>query len=758
MRLPLPAPVATAACGPAAAAALFAVVAACANLLLATPATAQATAPTPPPLRYPATPTVEQVDTYHGTRVADPYRWLEDDNSADTRAWVQAQNAVTEGFFAVVAQREPVRSLYARLYDHERVGVPFKAGGRYFWTRNDGLQQQAVLYTAASLGATPGVALDPNALSRDGTVALTGTVPSRDGRLLAYGVAQAGSDWQTWRVRDLATGQDLPDVVEWVKFSSATWTPDSKGFFYARYDAPQPGKALSGVNSFHKLYYHRLGSTQATDTLVAENPADKQLLIGASVSDDGRMAIISISKGSARRNGLLLLPLQGGAYTGATPRPLTLALDAQFLPLALNGNQLVLRTDKDAPNGRLVTVDVAALLAPAAGAAQSDIGQLAVPGTPAWRVLVAEAPDTMVGATAVAGRYLLRYLRDASTLVRVHAADGRLQRELALPGVGTASGFAGRWDDDETFFSYTSLITPADIYRLDVASGAATLFKRPQTAFDATQFETRRAFVTSKDGTRFPVFIAHRKGLVADGRNPTLLHGYGGFNVPTTPAYNVTAATWMRMGGVYVTAALRGGGEYGRAWHEAGTQLKKQNVFDDFIAAAEWLVAQKITRPDRLAIHGGSNGGLLVGAVLNQRPELFGAAVPAVGVMDMLRFHKFTIGWAWVNDYGSSDDAAQFRALRAYSPLHNIRAGTRYPPVLVTTADHDDRVVPAHSFKYAAALQAADTGPAPKLIRIETQAGHGAGKPTSKVIAERADMLAFLAHSFGMPMPPAAPR
>ncbi len=706
----------------------------------ALPALAQTAAPT---LAYPATRTVDQVDTYHGTRVPDPYRWLEDDNATDTKAWVQAQNAVTEKFFASVPQRQPARQLYTQLLNFERFGVPFKEGGRYFWTRNDGLQQQAVLVTATSLTATPTVALDPNTLSKDGTVALTGTVPSRDGKLLAYGVAKAGSDWQTWRVRDLATGTDLPDTIEWVKFSSATWTPDGKGFFYARYDAPKPGEKLSGVNEFQKLYYHRLGTPQSEDVLVAENPADKQWGFDTSVSDDGRIVFVNVWKGSARRNGLMLLPLKNGAFAGGKPQPLTLDFDAQYLPLALDGQRLVLRTDNGAPNGRLVSVELGEDLAP--------------PAKLALKPFVPEGPDTLVAASAVGGRYLLRYLRDASTLVRMHAADGRPLQEVALPGVGSAAGFGGRWADTETFFSYTSLITPADIYRLDVASGTVTLFRRPATAFDPTQFETRRAFVTSKDGTRFPVFIGHRKGLKLDGSNPTLLYGYGGFNVPNTPAYNVTAATWMAMGGVYVSASIRGGGEYGRAWHEAGTQLKKQNVFDDFIAAAEWLISEKITSPKKLAINGGSNGGLLVGAVVNQRPELFGAAVPAVGVMDMLRFHKFTIGWAWVNDYGSSDDPAQFKALRAYSPLHNIAAGKTYPPILVLTADHDDRVVPAHSFKYAAALQAASTGPAPKLIRIETNAGHGAGKPTSKIIEERGDMLAFIAHSLGLDMPARAP-
>ncbi|MBL8303416.1 MAG: S9 family peptidase, partial [Ideonella sp.] len=600
-------------------------------------------APAAEPTAYPATRRVEQVDTYHGTRVADPYRWLEDDRAADTRAWVRAQNAVTDRYLARMPQREPTRRLYTALADFERYGVPFKEGGRYFWTRNDGLQQQAVLYTAPSLAATPTVALDPNTLSADGTAALRGTVVSRDGRHLAYGVSRAGSDWQTWRVRHLETGRDLPDTLEWVKFSSAAWTHDGQGFFYARYDAPAAGTALTGTNYFQKLYYHRLGTPQSADVLVTENPAEKEWGYEPTVSDDGRLLFIRVWKGSGARNGLLLLPLPDGAFRPAKPVPLTLAFDAQYLPLALEGTRLVLRTTLGAPNGRIVAVDLGPQLGAAADKPQLGAAADKPPLAPAWQRVVPETTDTLVGATAVGGRYLLRYLRDASTLVRVHAADGKPVRDLVLPGVGTATGFGGRSDDPETFFSYTSLITPADIHRLDVSTGETTLFKRPQTAFDPARYETHRAFVTSRDGTRFPVFIAHRKGLVADGRNPTLLTGYGGFSVPTTPGYNVTAATWMEMGGVYVSASIRGGGEYGRAWHEAGTKLQKQNVFDDFIAAAEWLVAQKITSPSRLGIFGGSNGGLLVGAVINQRPELFGAAVPAVGVLDMLRFREFTI-------------------------------------------------------------------------------------------------------------------
>ncbi|PIM52447.1 S9 family peptidase [Roseateles chitinivorans] len=709
-------------------------------------ATAQSPAPAAAPsttasqgLSYPATRKVEQTDNYHGTTVADPYRWLEDDNSADTKAWVQAENAVTDKFLAAMPQRLPARKLYTDLYNFEKFGVPYKEGGRYFWTRNDGLQQQAVLYTARSLKDTPQVALDPNTLSKDGTVALTGGAVSRDGKLMAYGTAGAGSDWQTWKVRDLDTGKDLPDTIEWVKFSGASWTPDGKGFFYSRYDAPKEGAALTGANYFQKVYYHRLGTAQSADVLVAENPAEKEWGFNVEVTDDGRLALINVWKGSARKNGLMLLPLDGqGGYAGAKPIPLTLSFDAEYSPVVLDGQRLIVKTDKDAPRGRLIAIDL-----------DKD---WQAKDAKTWTTLVPETKDALTAANGVGGQLVLSYLQDASTLVRIHAPGGKHVRDLQLPGVGTAAGFGGKWNDPETFFSYTSLTTPGEIWRLDAKTGRAELFKRTQTAFDASQFESKRVFVTSKDGTKLPIFIAHRKGLKLDGSNPTLLYGYGGFNVPMTPGYGVTAATWMKMGGVYVLAVLRGGGEYGAAWHEAGTKLKKQNVFDDFIAAGEYLVANKYTQPAKLAINGGSNGGLLVGAVVNQRPELFGAAVPQVGVMDMLRFHKFTIGWAWTSDYGSSENADEFKALLAYSPLHTIKSGpgVRYPAILVTTGDHDDRVVPAHSFKYTATLQAAETGPAPKLIRIETQAGHGAGKPTSKIIEERADILAFIANTFGM--------
>jgi len=688
------------------------------------------------PLTYPVTNKVDQTDSYHGTKVADPYRWLEDDNSTETKAWVKSQNEVTDRFLAAMPQRAAVKKLYTDLHNFERYGIPFvegeRASRRYFWSRNDGLQQQNVIYTATALTATPSVAIDPNALSKDGTVALSGLVPSRDGKLLAYGVAVGGSDWQEWRVRDLSTGKDLPDLLKWVKFSAAEWTPDGKGFFYSRYEAPKDGVALTGANYFQKLYYHRLGDEQAKDLLVFENAAEKEWGFVPTISDDGLHLLIYVWKGSGRKNGLVVMPLNKGVFVPSPTRVLTLAFDAEYAPLGAVGNTLYVKTDKDAPRGRIISID------------------LTKPDPAHWATLVPESKEAMIGANAIGGRLFAQYLRDAAALVKVFSAQGQWIRDVALPGVGTVGGFGGRWGDDETFFSYTSLTAPSETYRYDIAGGKTTLFKRPKTAFDPDQFETRQAFVTSKDGTRFPIFIGHRKGLKQDGNNPTLLYGYGGFNVSETPSYRVTAATWMRMGGVFVSASIRGGGEYGAAWHDAGTKLKKQNVFDDFIAAAEWLIANKYTQPARLAINGGSNGGLLVGAVVNQRPELFGAAVPQVGVMDMLRFHKFTIGWAWIPDYGSSDKADEFKALSAYSPLHNVRAGKKYPPILITTADHDDRVVPAHSFKYAAQLQATDTGSAPKLIRIETSAGHGAGKPTSKIIDERSDVLAFIANVFGM--------
>ncbi len=691
-------------------------------------------------IAYPDTRRVDQTDIHHGTKVADPYRWLEDDNSAETKEWVKAQNALTEKHLIALPQRAPTKKLYTELYDFEKFGTPFKEGGHYFYTRNDGLQQQAVLYSVKNLNDVPKVVIDPNTLSKNGTIALTGTTVSRDGKYLAYGISGAGSDWQEWKVRDLATGKETTDHLKWVKFSTAEWTADSKGFFYSRYDAPKPGEALTGTNYFQKLFHHRLGTDQSKDELVYEDTLDKERGFGANVTDDGKYLLIRVWKGTANKNGVLFLPLKNGGYVGGAPTKLTMAFDAEYSTVGANGNTLWIRTDTGAPRGKIVAID------------------LTRPERAYWKTIVDEQKETLSGASAVGGHIFAEYLKDAASLVRVHAPDGKLVREVALPGIGTVDSFGGRFRDDETFFSYTSLTAPGEIYRYAVKSGKATLFKRPKTAFNSDEYETRREFVTSKDGTKVPIFIAQKKGIKLDGGNATLLYGYGGFNVSETPTYRVTAATWLKMGGVYVTAALRGGGEYGTAWHEAGMKLQKQNVFDDFIAAGEWLIANKITSPAKLAIYGGSNGGLLVGAVLNQRPELFGAAIPDVGVMDMLRFHKFTIGWAWTSDYGSAENADEFKALYKYSPLHNVRRDIAYPPVLVTTADHDDRVVPAHSFKYTAEMQLAandyakatgkSTGPV--LVRIESQAGHGAGTPTSKIIEERSDVLAFFANALGL--------
>jgi prolyl oligopeptidase len=703
--------------------------------LIATMAQAQS----PAPFVYPESRKTEQTDTYHGVTVADPYRWLEDDNSAETKAWVKAQNAVTDKYLEAMPQRAPVKKLYTELFNFEKFGIPTKEGGRYLFTRNDGLQQQAVVYTMKSLTEKPAVAIDPNLLSKDGTVALTGMQLSRDGRYLAYGTAGAGSDWQQWQVRDLTTGKDLPDLVKWVKFSSAAWTRDGKGFFYSRYDAPKEGEKLTGVNYFQKLYYHRIGEDQSKDVLVLENKNEKEWGFSAGVSEDGNHLLVSIWKGSGRKNGVMHIPLPNGAFKGNAATPVTLTFDSEYAVLGNVKNLLYVRTDKDAPKGRIITID------------------LMKSAPEHWKTVVSAGQHAMTSASLVGGKIIAEYLQDAASAVTIYDLKGRRVRDIALPGIGTAAGFGGRLKSAETFFSYTSLTTPTEIWRYDVSTGKAVLFKRPKTAMNPDDYIVKREFVVSRDGTKVPVFIGHRKDLKVDGSAPALLYGYGGFNVPMTPGFSATFATWMRMGGVYALAVLRGGGEYGGDWHDAGTKLRKQNVFDDFIAQGEWLIANQYTSPKRLVINGGSNGGLLVGAVLNQRPELFGAAIPQVGVMDMLRYHKFTIGWAWATDYGTADKADEFKALHAYSPLHTVKRDKAYPPVLITTADHDDRVVPAHSFKYTAEMQAAATEfsksgnvTGPVLARIEVSAGHGAGKPTSKIIEERSDMLAFAANAVGL--------
>ena len=685
-----------------------------------------------PRLKYPVTAKATQVDVYHGVAVADPYRWLEDDNSPQTKAWVEAENKVTFAWLESIPQRPTIKARLTKLWNYERYGVPFKQGGRYFISRNDGLQNQSVLYTLTSLEATPVVLLDPNKLSTDGTVALGGYAISDDGNLMAYGLSASGSDWQEWKVRDVRTGQDLPDLVKWVKFSGASWTKDGKGFFYSRYDEPTEATKLTKANYFHKLYYHRLGAPQSDDQLVYHRPDQKEWNFHGHATDDGRYLVISSSQGTDPKRRVFYQDLQ---KADAPVVPLLADFDAAYDFIDNDGPVFWFRTDLNAPRGRIIAIDITK------------------PERANWKEIIPHAPETIVGVNVVADQFIVSYLKDARSQVKMFALHGRPVREVALPGLGSAGGFGGKRSDTETFYSFTSYTVPGVIYRYDPRTGASTVFRQPKVDFDPAAFETKQIFFTSKDGTRVPMFITHRQGLALDGRNPTLLYGYGGFNIPLTPGFSVSALAWLEMGGIYAVANLRGGGEYGEEWHQAGIKLKKQNVFDDFIAAGEWLVANKYTSPKKLAIAGGSNGGLLIGAVVNQRPDLFAAALPAVGVMDMLRFHKFTIGWAWTSDYGSSDNADEFKALYAYSPLHTIKPGTKYPATLITTADHDDRVVPAHSFKYAAALQAAQGGPAPILIRIETKAGHGAGKPTSKLIEEAADKWAFLVKVLEMKTP-----
>ena len=685
-----------------------------------------------PRWRYPETRRIDVVDDYHGVRVADPYRWLEDDNSPETKAWVEAENALTFGYLRGIPELAAIRERLTRLWSYERYGVPIQRAGRYFFTKNDGLQNQSVLYTMAGAGATPVVLLDPNTLSPDGTIALNAFAVSDDGNLLAYGLATAGSDWQEWKVRDVRTRQDLPDHVRWVKFSRASWTKDGAGFFYSRYDEPTEATRLTRTNYFHKLYYHRLGTRQSEDRLVYERPDHKDWSFFGTVTDDGRYLVIAAWQGSARKNRVLYQDLRA---PGAPVVPLLMDFDAEYAFIDNDGPRFWFRTDLGAPRGRVIAIDVTR------------------PERSRWQEVIPEGPDALVAVAAVNDTLIATYLKDARSQVMMFALDGSPLRELALPGIGTVSGFPGKRTDTETFYAFTGFTQPGTVYRYEATTGRSAVFRRPKVDFDPDRYETRQVFYASKDGTRVPMFLTCRKGIVLDGRNPTYLYGYGGFKISVTPGFSVSRLVWMEMGGVYAVANLRGGGEYGEDWHQAGARLRKQNVFDDFISAAEWLIARGYTSPARLAIAGESNGGLLVGAVLNQRPELFGAALPSVGVMDMLRFHTFTIGWSWAAEYGSSDKPEEFAALRAYSPLHNIRPGTRYPATFITTGDHDDRVVPAHSFKYAAALQRAQGGAAPILIRIETKAGHGAGKPTSKVIEESADGLAFLVRELGMRLP-----
>lgn len=674
-------------------------------------------------MQYPESAKQEIVDVYHGHSVSDPYRWLEDTESEETAEWVEAQNEVTRRYLDSLPLRASMRQRLEKIWNYERYGLPRRRGDVYLYSHNDGLQNQSVLYKSDSLDAQRSVLIDPNTLSEDGTVALASTVPTKNGKLLAYALADGGSDWRTWKVRDSETGKDLPDEVRWAKFSGIAWLPDASGFFYARYDQPDEGEELTGTNENQKLFFHALGTDQADDRLVFKRDDEPKWGFSPQVTDDGRYLVIHNWKGSEPKSQIFVKDLKDAV---SEIRPLITGFDAEYEWIASVGPTFYFVTDGDAPRRRLIALDVEN------------------PGRENWKTIVAEGEDVIESVSLFGEAFYVVALHDAHSRVTRHAIDGSLLGELALPGVGSVGGFGGRQDATETFFSFTNYVTPTSIYRVDLADGSASLWRQPKVDLDVDQFVTEQLFCTSKDSTRIPIIVTRRKDAKLDGTNRTLLYAYGGFNISLTPSFSPANAAWVDAGGVYAVANLRGGGEYGRQWHEDGMRLKKQNVFDDFIAAAEHLIDKGYTTSNRLGIRGGSNGGLLVGAVMTQRPDLFGACLPAVGVMDMLRFHKFTIGWAWVTEYGSSDEADQIENLLSYSPLHNLTPGTCYPATMVTTADRDDRVVPGHSFKFAAALQAAQSCENPTLIRIETRAGHGAGTPTSKQIDQYADLWAFL--------------
>lgn len=680
-------------------------------------------------LEYPETAKGDQVDDYHGTRIADPYRWLEDPDSPETEAWVEAQNKVTFAYLEQLPQREKIKQRLTELWNFERFGLPVQKGGKYFYEYNNGLQNQNMLLVVDSPGAEPRLLLDPNKFAADGTIALDAWLPSDDGSLLAYGTSSGGSDWKQWKFLDVASGKELPDQIQWVKFSGISWTPDNRGVFYSRYDEPKAGEELTAANYYHKLYFHRLGEQQSQDTLVYERKDEKEWGFGGEVTEDGDYLVVSVWRGTEEKNQIFYRDLR---KADSPVVELVAGFDAAYTFLGNDGPVFWLLTDLDAPLKRIVAVDTSK------------------PDRSEWKELVPQGEHVIEDVGVVADRFFVSYLKDASTLVKEFDLTGAPLREVSLPALGTVTGFGGQRKDQETFYSFTNFSTPPTIYRYLPASGESSVFRQPKVGFDPADYVTEQVFYNSADGTRVPMFISYKKGLNRSAPAPTVLYAYGGFNISLAPAFSVPNLVWMEAGGVYAQPNLRGGGEYGREWHEAGMKDRKQNVFNDFIAAAEYLIANGYTSPDKLAVRGGSNGGLLVGAVMTQRPELFAVALPAVGVMDMLRYHKFTIGWAWVSEFGSADDPQEFSTLIKYSPLHNIKPGVKYPATLVTTADHDDRVVPAHSHKFAATLQAAQGGDAPVLIRIDVRAGHGAGKPTTKRIEEAADIWAFTADILGL--------
>jgi len=696
----------------------------------------------------PMTKRIDHVDDYFGTPVPDPYRWLEADvrESKDVADWVTEENQYTAAFLEQIPERAQIQKRLTELWNFEKLGTPFKAGGRYYFFKNDGLQNQYVLYTQSRLDAPPEVLIDPNLWSKDGTVALSGQQFSDDGRFVAYAVQDGGSDWRVWKVMEIATRKVLSDELHWIKFNSPAWTPDGNGFFYGRFPEPQTGAEFQNLNVNQAVYYHRIGDAQERDTLVFHRPDHPEWGYHCTVTEDGHYLIITVHVGTDNKYRIFYRDLRDPF---ATPVVLIDHFENEYSFIGNDGPLFYFQTDLDAPRRRVIQIDVRQVPRSIERPVQPNEPRRQVP----FQELIPQGPDTMTSVSFVGNLFFVETLKDARTQVALYEKDGTFLRNIEFPGIGSANGFGGKQTDAETFYSFSSFNTPPSTYRYHLFTGKSELLQQAKVDFDPQQYEVRQVFCNSQDGTKISLFIAHKKGIVLDGTNPTLLYGYGGFNISLSPSFSISRLAWMEMGGVFVLANLRGGGEYGEEWHQAGTRLNKQNVFDDFIAAAEWLIANSYTQPAKLAIQGGSNGGLLVGACETQRPDLYGACLPSVGVMDMLRFQKFTAGRYWVDDYGSSDHPEEFQALLKYSPYHNIKPGTCYPPTMILTADTDDRVVPGHSFKFAAAMQHAQACDHPILIRIETRAGHGAGTPTTKLIEEITDQWAFLVKSLKMKLP-----
>ncbi len=678
-------------------------------------------------MKYPDTRKVDQKDDYFGTIVSDPYRWLEDDNSAETKEWVKEENAVTEKYLATIPYRDDIKKELEKLWNYPRYGSPFRRGDFYYFYKNDGLQNQSILYRQRGLTGSPEVFLDPNKMSADGTAAIGTPSFSRNDKYAVYLEAQAGSDWQVGHVMRVADKKLLDDQIDYIKFSGTSWNGDD-GFYYSRYPAPDEKNKLTNQNRFHKVYYHKIGTPQSEDKLIYEDPEHPLRNAGAGLSEDGRYLVLVLSEGTSG-NELWIKDMKSGQKDFSL---LIKGFSGESDFIDNDGNLLLIRTNIDAPNYKVVAIDPKH------------------PEKENWKTIIPERKELLQNVGTASDKLFLTYLKDASSRVYQTSYKGQLDQEINLPGIGTASGFNARRKDKELFYTFSSYNYPPTIFRYDILTGKSTLFRKSDVKMNTSDLETKQLFFTSKDGTKVPMFVTYKKGMQLDGNNPVLLYGYGGFNIPLTPGFSVSNAFFVKHGGIYVVVNLRGGSEYGEAWHKAGMLQNKQNVFDDMISAAEYLIKEKYTNQDKLAVQGGSNGGLLVGAVMTQRPDLFKVAIPQVGVMDMLRYHKFTIGWAWATEYGRSDKEEDFKNLYKYSPLHNLKKGVSYPATLVTTADHDDRVVPAHSFKFAATLQADNAGPNPTLIRIESKAGHGAGKPISKLIDEQTDIWSFIMWNLGM--------